>query len=244
MEVLYKFFEYGVLYVLLVLIPAIVRTFVDVAVIKIPTSSFQLPPSKISLFIKFEDIYASLVSTALVAPLTEELIFRGVPYLLLGIPGIVVGNAVWILAHPSWQLRYITGTPLWKRVAFTLNAIFYYTCTAVFFSLPWIQGYPIFSIAFHMLHNGVITLGGIFSEIEIPAPWKKEEAEFFKESRGLKKKLEERFFKDTNPPEEEEELDVDISERKFFKEFPVEQKQKVIVKNVAKIDEDAWKFWL
>ncbi len=257
MEYLYKFFEYAMLYVLLVLIPALIRVFVDTAVIKIPSSSFQLPPSRTSCSIKFEDAYASVVSTALVAPLFEEIVFRGTPYLFFGTVGLVIGSAVWVLAHPSWQLRYITGLPLWKRLAFTINSIFYYSCAAIFFSLPWIQGYPIFSVLFHMLHNGAIVLGGIFSEVEFPAPWKREDAEFFREPRGLKKKLEEKFFKDTNPPENdeelEEELDVDLNGAKFFKEFTrgVESQKhaekkatKPPAKVVAKVDEELWSFWV
>lgn len=257
-DLLYKIVEYIPLYIALVLVPAIVRTFIDTAIIKIPPSSFQLPPSKSSLSIRYEDAFSSFVGSALYAPLVEEIVFRGAPYQFLGTSGLVIGNIVWILAHPSWQLRYISGTPTKTKIAFTLNTIFYYTCAAIFFTLPWLQGYGILSILFHTFHNGIITLGGIFSEIELPAPWKKEEGMFFKESRGVKKKLEEHFFKDTNPPEEpiEEEIDIDLNDRKFFREISkkvsagmVEKRVKTPAKVsaqkvIAKVDEDLWGFWV
>ena len=268
-EFVVKFFEYAPFYIGLVLIPAIIRTFIDTAVIKIPSSNFLLPPSKSELSvrnkmdIKYEDAFSSVVSSSLYAPLVEEMVFRASPYIFLGLPGLVVGNIVWILAHPSWQLRYVTGLPTEKKVAFTANTIFYYACASVFFSMPWLDGYGLIAIAYHMLHNGLLTLGGIFSEVEFPAPWKKEDSEFFRESRGLKKKLEERFFRDTNPPEEEinveEEMDVDIGDKKFFKELSkksISQKKSVPAKQVkrdsvksksvadARVDETLWAFWL
>lgn len=226
-----KFFEYLPLYIVLILVPAIIRTIIDAAVIKINSSAFDLPPSKPSdtmLIVRFEDIFSSLVGTALYAPLVEEIVFRACPYFFLGLTGLVVGNIVWILAHPSWQLRYVSGLPLKKKIAFTLNAIFYYTCAAIFFSIPWMQGFGLLAVVYHMAHNGILTAGGIFHEIEFPAPWKKEEAEYFRESRGLRKKLEEKFFKDTNPPKEEaDEADLDVDlEGKFFKELGLKPNQK------------------
>jgi len=256
-EYLYKFFEYTPLYLGLVLVPAIIRTVIDTAIIKIRPSAFELPPSKPKeslLSIKYEDAFASFVGTALYAPLVEEIVFRAVPYTFLGFAGLVVGNIVWILAHPSWQLRYVSGLSLKQKLAFTANTIFYYSCAAVFFSIPWLQGFGLLSIAYHMFHNGLITIGGIFHEIEFPAPWKKEEAEFFRESRGLKRKLEDRFFKDTKPISveiDEDELDVDF-EREFFREIkrkasseelekPAKPKRTKTV--VARAVDDEWWFW-
>ncbi len=265
-DYLYKFFEYMPLYVGLVLVPALIRTVIDSAVIKIKPSAFDLPPSKPKtdiLSVKYEDAFASFVGTALYAPLIEEIVFRAVPYAFLGLPGLLIGNAVWVLAHPSWQLRYISGLKLKQKLAFTANTVFYYVCAAIFFSLPWIQGYGLLAVLYHMFHNGVLTLGGIFREIELPAPWKKEEAEFFKESRGLKRKIEEVFFKDTKPIPVKvsvSELDVDF-ERKFFKELenvaekkekPAEVKTQTKTKvvetkktqtAVAKAVGDEWLFW-
>ena len=254
-----KFFEYMPLYVGLVLVPALIRTVVDTAIIRISPSTFDLPPSRPKderslLSIRYEDAFSSLVGTALYAPLVEEVVFRACPYLFLGLSGLVVGNIVWVLAHPSWQLRYVSGLPLKKKIAFTINTIFYYSCAAIFFSIPWLQGYGLLAILYHMTHNGILTLGGIFHEIEFPAPWKKEEAEYFRESRGLKRKLEERFFKDSKPPEEpvevEEEFDADF-EKRFFRELekkvaeapPAEVRPKPR-KAVAKVvEEDDWLFW-
>jgi len=256
-DYLYKFFEYMPLYLGLVLVPALIRTFIDSVVIKIRPSTFELPPSKPKneiLTVKYEDAFASFVGTALYAPLVEEIVFRAVPYIFLGFAGLVVGNIVWVLAHPSWQLRYVSGLSLKQKLAFTANTIFYYSCAAVFFSIPWLQGYGLLSIAYHMMHNGLIVLGGIFHEIEFPAPWKKEEAEFFREPRGLKKKLEERFFKDTKliPVEvDEEEIDVDF-ERGFFKEIkrvsesvekPIKATTKRTQTTVARAVDDEWLFW-
>lgn len=256
-DYLVKFFEYMPLYVGLVLVPALIRTVIDTTVIRINPSSFDLPPSRPResvLTIKYEDAFASFVGTALYAPLIEEIVFRASPYLILGSGGLIVGNAVWVLAHPSWQLRYISGLPLKKKIAFTINTIFYYACAAIFFSIPWIQGYGLLAIAYHMMHNGILTIGGIFHEMEFPAPWKKEEAEFFRESRGFKKKLEERFFRDTKPykvpVELEEELEADF-ERKFFRDLEKEikdvqtrKKETLVKKAVAKaVEDDEWLFW-
>jgi len=259
-EYIYKFFEYAPLYVGLVLVPALIRTVIDTAVIRITPSAFDLPPSKHDslLSVKYEDAFSSLVGTALYAPLVEEIVFRGSAYLMFGIVGLVIGNAVWVLAHPSWQLRYVSGLPLKKKLAFTANASFYYICAAIFFSIPWLQGFGILSVVYHMLHNGMLVLGGIFHEIELPAPWKKEEAEYFTESRGLKKKLEKRFFKDTTQDvsiEDLDEFDVDVDEvdldRKFFKELKKsitksekskEQKAEVAKMAAARVSDD-WFFW-
>ncbi|HDH45034.1 MAG TPA: hypothetical protein ENG66_06570 [Thermococcus sp.] len=253
-EYFYKFFEYAPLYIGLVLVPAIIRTVVDAVIIKIPPSTFSLPPKqeRSIMFISYEDAFSTFVGTALLFPLYEEIVFRACPYIFLGLTGLIIGNAVWILAHPSWQLRYVSGLPLNKKIGFTLSTVFYYSCCAIFFSIPWLQGFGLLSVAYHMIHNGILTLGGIFTEVELPAPWKKEESEYFRESRGLKKKLEEKFFKDTKPSEEveeeEEELDIDIG-RKFFREIreiekPVEVRRQEVAKRVAvmKIDDD-WLFW-
>jgi len=256
----YKFFEYAPLYIGLVLVPAIIRMVIDTAVIKIPSSTFRLPPSKPEkvlsirriLSIRYEDAFSSFVGSALYAPLIEEIVFRACPYIFLGFAGLVIGNIVWILAHPSWQLRYVSSLTLKQKVGFTLSTIFYYSCCAIFFSIPWLQGYGLLAIVYHILHNGVLTLGGIFTEIEFPAPWKKEEAEFFRESRGLKKKLEERFFRDTKPLEEPielegVELDIDIG-RKFFREMEETgeepMRQNVVKRTMAKaLDDEEWLFW-
>lgn len=260
-DILIKFFEYAPLYVALVLVPAIIRTFIDTVIIKIPASAFMLPPSdKKQLTVKYEDAFASVVGTALYAPLVEEMVFRGAPYIFLGFPGLVIGNFIWVLAHPSWQLKYLSGMPTKTKLAFTANTIFYYSCAAIFFSIPWIEGYGILSVIYHIFHNGFIVLGGIFSEVELPAPWKKEESEFFKESRGVKKQLEKRFFRDTNPPKEEinvDELDIEIGNEKFFREVsgvkprtevkkkPAQVKaRKATPKAAASVNEEMWRFWL
>jgi len=146
---------------------------------------------------------------------------------------------------------------LWQKIGFTISSAAYYICAAIFFSIPWVQGFGLLAIVYHMMHNGVLTLGGIFSEIELPAPWKKEDVEYFREARGVRKKIEEHFFRDTKPAEdieeEEEDLDMDIEDRKFFKDIvKVEPKRKKAVEeeavakrvaaNVAKIEDD-WLFW-
>ncbi|RLI82108.1 hypothetical protein DRP04_04720 [Archaeoglobales archaeon] len=251
-EYLYKFFEYMPLYLGLVLVPALIRTVIDTAIIKIKPSTFELPPSSKEsiLSIKYEDAFSSFVGTSLYAPLVEELVFRGCPYLFFGLTGLVVGNIVWVLAHPSWQLRYISGLPLEKKLAFTANTVFYYSCASIFFSIPWLQDYGLLAITYHMAHNAILTLGGFFHEIELPAPWKKEEAEFFRESRGLKRKLEEKYFRDTKPSEieeEEEELEVDF-EREFFKSITPSEEKPVKVKReqtvIARaVDDEEWLFW-
>lgn len=245
--------EYLFLYVLLVLVPAIIRSVIDTVVLKIPKSAFDLPPNTVNS-VKFHSFYSNVVSTALFYPLFEEIVFRGAPLAFTGLYGFILANAVWILMHPAWQVRYVTHLPLKTQFGFILNTAFYYTCAGTFFSYAWLKGYPLFAILFHMGHNFLVVLAGILSDVELPAPWKREE--FFKEDRGLKKKMVERFFKDEKPvpiSDEELEAEYEISDRFYRKVAETSKKQTKTTekksvekpagtKSVARVSDD-WIFW-
>ena len=175
------FVEAAPWYVLLVLIPAFIRVAFERLVLGIDHRKFfRYPPSPVyslldklpvkidvTTTIRFEEAYAALVYTALFFPLFEELVFRGVPLLLAGMAGVVVADAVWVLMHPAWQLRYIVDLPLWKRIVFTLETAAYYALNAVFYTMQWLAGYGLVAIAYHMMHNGILTLSDILSNIDI-----------------------------------------------------------------------------
>lgn len=209
--------EYSILYAILVLIPAVIRSVIDTAILKIPKNTFELPSASALSAIQFHSFYSNVVSTALFYPLFEEILFRGAPLALTGIYGFILANAVWVLMHPAWQVRYVTHLPLKTQIGFVANTAFYYTCAGTFFAYGWLKGYPLYAILFHMGHNFLVVLAGILSDIELPAPWKREE--FFKEERGFKKKVGE-FFRDEKPvPISDEELDAEYNlSDKFYKQ--------------------------
>jgi len=159
-------------YVVFVLAPALARLAVERA-IGIRHEDFALPPPA---GMAYEDAYRTLVSVGLYYPLFEEVVFRGAPLLLFGPPGLIVGSAVWVLMHPSWQLRYLSGYPLWKRVAFTLTSSTYYIMNAVFYGMMWLSGDGAVAVLYHSAHNTFLTLGDILREIDLPPlplPWRK-----------------------------------------------------------------------
>ena len=66
----------------------------------------------------FESGLEQIVVTGLYYPLFEEMVFRGLPYLLgFGVIGVGLGTAIWVLLHPVWRLKMLpinadTGTKL------------------------------------------------------------------------------------------------------------------------------------
>jgi len=204
---------YTLLYFCLCVVPALIRTYIDVRILKLRDEIFLLPPATI----KFNKYYENFVVTGLLAPFLEEIAFRGVSYLLLGITGFVIGNAVWVLAHPWWQLKYLPPETTTKiKIIFIFNAIFYYSCAAIFFSYAWLSGYGLYAVIFHMLHNIGIFAGSIVAEKRLGF----ERPEIFRESKSRKESATE-IFTEKKPIRTPIVLDAefDLTEFKFFKEF-------------------------
>jgi membrane protease YdiL (CAAX protease family) len=161
-EILYYFIHYLPGYVGLVLVPAVIRVLIERALgIKIePVSSIH----------DYEAGFRSVVLHVLYYPFFEEVFFRGIPLLLFGMPGLVVGSIVWALLHPVSQLQLVRNNPVSKKILFTITTSFYYLCCAVFYSMVWL-GSGVVAFLYHSMHNGLVVLTEYLREI--PPPWYK-----------------------------------------------------------------------
>lgn len=174
---IYQFVYYLPSYVLLVIAPALFHTFVAIAT-KIEIIDVDVVEDRVWLVpftraMTFEGAFRTFFISALLAPLLEELIFRGIPYLLFGVAGIVVGSAVWVLGHPSWQVKYIRTDSLRKKLLFVATSTIYYSCSALFYSMLWLSGAGLLALVYHAFHNGWITLIDITRRIELPPIWRR-----------------------------------------------------------------------
>jgi len=157
-------------YVALVLVPAAVRIVIErVAGIRVE----EFMDTVLGIGVTYESAFKDVVLVVLYFPLFEELVFRGLPYLLFGTLGIAVGSAVWVVMHPAWQLQYVRALPIRKKVLFTVTSTAFYACTAAFYSMMWVAGAGLAAILYHIAHNGWLTLADLLKEVELPAPWKK-----------------------------------------------------------------------
>lgn len=173
-------------YVALTLVPALIHSLV---VYKLGLEPESFEQSVYGLFKRllsgsYEGAFRDLVLMVFYFPLFEELVFRGLPYLLFGLPGVVVGSFVWVLMHPAWQLQYLSNRSLGKKLAFTLSATAYYALTATFYSMVWLSGAGLVAILYHMFHNGWLTLADMAKRVELPAPWKK--SRYVRPAEGFK----------------------------------------------------------
>jgi len=168
----YQLLYYFPYYVGLVLVPMVIRVLIERS-IGIRPEMFESRIVPLPINMSYETAFRTIVLTVLYYPLFEELVFRGLPFLLFGTIGLAVGSTVWVVMHPSWQLQYISELPLRKKLMFTATSSGYYIANAVFYGMMWVNGAGLAAILYHIFHNGWLTLGDIIKEVELPTPWKK-----------------------------------------------------------------------
>ena len=113
-SLLYQLAYYFPYYVILVLVPMIIRVLAERAMGIRPETFESRVGSILPLDMAYETAFRTIVLSALYYPLFEELKFRGLPYFFFGSIGVVVGSTVWVLMHPAWQLQYLSAYPLRK----------------------------------------------------------------------------------------------------------------------------------
>jgi len=126
--------------------------------------------------IEEEGLFTRIAIDVLYYPFFEEVFFRGVPLLIMGLPGLVVGSAVWIVLHPVWQVKPVEHLPPRKKALFLLTCSSYYASCAAFYSMVWLASPPLTGVvafAYHSLHNALVTLSAYLREL--PPPWRKSE---------------------------------------------------------------------
>ncbi|MGC8578139.1 MAG: CPBP family glutamic-type intramembrane protease [Thermoproteota archaeon] len=161
MDIINGLIYYFPYYVLLVLVPAVIRSILEDALkIRYYEDSIADP---FTLSVDATSLYRSIVLTGMYFPLFEEVFFRLIPFYFLGAYGLILGDLVWILMHPTWQLEKIEEDG-WKKVAFFFSTTFYYALASVFYSIAWLNGDGIIAILYHMLHNTFIILASAFQE--------------------------------------------------------------------------------
>jgi len=179
-EFLLKLAHYFPYYVALVLVPMIVRTILEDLILGIRAEYFE---THLRLHVSYEEAFKTFVLVSLYFPLFEELVFRALPLNLFGLPGLVIGSAIWVLMHPAWQLQYLSELPLSKKLAFTATCTLYYSLNAIFYAIVWLNGDGLVALAYHMIHNTWIQAVILAREIElpqIPTPWKKNKYRYVK----------------------------------------------------------------
>jgi len=200
-QILSQLAYYFPYYVGLVLAPMLIRVVVEYA-LGIRPEMFEEKMFGLS----YESAFRSVVLTVLYFPLFEELVFRGIPFMLFGLLGLIVGSIVWVAMHPAWQLQYLSSLPLWKRVAFTISSTFYYSLNTIFYCTLWMNGAGLVAILYHMIHNGWLTFVDIIRKVELPAPWKR--YKFTRREPVAEKGLKLPFRRKSSGGEEEEEEGV------------------------------------
>jgi len=166
---LYQLAYYFPWYVLLVLVPLTVRGLVERALgVRPEVFESHVFPYTAS----FESSFRALALTVLYFPLFEELVFRGIPLLLFGWLGLIIGSAVWVLMHPAWQLQYLAHLPLGRKIAFTATSTCFYALNAVFYGMMWLDGAGLAAIIYHVAHNAWVSLVSWLRE-EVPPVWRR-----------------------------------------------------------------------
>ena len=170
LELLAQFAYYFPYYVALVLIPMIARVTIERA-IGIRPEVFELPTVFTPL--AAQTMYSTAL-TVLWYPFMEELVFRGVPLMVFGPLGAILGSAVWVALHPAWQIGYLRDFPTSKKIAFMVTSTSYYIANAAFYLLMWLGGAGLTAIIYHMFHNGWIVLAEALRNMEVRPPWRRQ----------------------------------------------------------------------
>ncbi len=155
-DILTAFVQFLPLYIGLCLVPGIIRGVVESVVLGINSEYFSS--------VSYAEGFRSFVISVFFAPFFEELLFRALPLLVFGFPGLVVATVTWILLHPAWQLQYIDFLPLKKKLAFTFTSTTYYACCALFYVTVWLSGAGLAAVLYHMFHNFIFTSASILKE--------------------------------------------------------------------------------
>jgi len=225
MDFLFKILYYLPYYVILVLIPMLIRIAIEKALgIRVAEYEKALDNPPFISYITYEYAFRNFVLTSLFYPFFEEIIFRAIPIAFLGFYGLIISNVVWILMHPAWQLQELASLSLKKKIAFTLTSTFYYACNSTFYIIAWLSGDGLIAILYHIFHNSWLTLGDFLKKIEfsIPMPLKK-----YSKKYGFIRKKEERL-------EEVEEGKVGGGFVKVKSEVPIEKEVSKSMKFVVK----------
>lgn len=114
----------------------------------------------------FEEGLEAVVTTGLYYPLFEELVFRGLPYLIgLGVIGVALGTAVWVLMHPVWRLKMLpVASPTSDKLKMFAIDIADYSVSGAWLSWLWLSGWGILAIAYHIFHNVVVIMPDVAPE--------------------------------------------------------------------------------
>lgn len=107
--------------------------------------------------IEASDIATYIVINGLTAPLIEETLFRGIPYIVFGFYGLVFGSLVWTILHVPTRITYFTN----PRIALAVLSA-YFGLASVFYSLPWINGEGWVALFYHAFHNTMLTIGELY----------------------------------------------------------------------------------
>jgi len=106
----------------------------------------------------FDRMLPTIVSTVLLAPLEEEIVFRGLTSILFGITGIIMGTIVWAAAHLPSRIENFSTYPssVQKKAAAILFWV--YLVYGIYFSWLWIVGAGLIAVLMHFLNNAVAVL--------------------------------------------------------------------------------------
>ncbi|MEM1554591.1 MAG: CPBP family intramembrane glutamic endopeptidase [Thermoproteota archaeon] len=157
LQILLAFIQYLPHYIFLVVIPSIIIGLLEKRLRLIEDS------------IDHASAYSRFVISSLYFPIFEEILFRGLMFYFFGVPGLILGSITWILLHPAWQLKlYNIADSGMKKLSFFLLRVMYYSLSAIFFGIIWLDGNGVVAVIYHIFHNSLATI----TEIATEAGWK------------------------------------------------------------------------
>lgn len=120
---------------------------------------FCVVPKFISVVVRVRDLEcgehdrvldAGCVARAVIEyPLKEELLFRGLPYLLAGNEGLLMGTVMWYLGHILFRLNNCA------TLAEVLALVVRYGTATYFYTYAWINAHTLVPIIYHVLSNAL-----------------------------------------------------------------------------------------